>query len=669
MKYRVPSSFFRPLLHPLLHPLMVIVLMSIAVLGVSGCSGSSSDDGEMSDGGGEQPVREVISTDEITSTTSQTSQSLTTPHPILSDQRVRQAIAYCTDRSELIRAVYPFLDDAQRQKMMMDTFIPQGHWALATEGITRYPFNPEQGNRLLEEAGWTMQPDKPIRMNADGELLSLEFTTTDADFRQKWATVFEQQLLNNCGIEIVRTHAPGSWWFGGETGLQRRDFELGAYAWVGQTDPAGDTLYACNQIPLPENNWEGQNYMGWCNERASQAIIAANNTLKREERKKFYAIAQQEFTKDMVSLPLFNRFEAAAASNNLQNFKPDVSESSYVVNIDEWRLTNGGDTVVIGFSQEPSTLFAVAESSSVTQIVVDLLSVRAATGRGYDYQPVALTRLPTLENGGATMEMVEVTAGDIVWTAKGERAPLEPGTQIIDANNQFITYEGGTITLPQLKVTFELTNGLTWEDGVPVTAADIQLAHDINCDRDSGGVSYLVCDAQQQFEVLSDTSFAYTYLPGARLPQYMVATPGVYAGTSFTVGAYPAHQTLSDGRKLADVPAAEWSTLPEISEQLMSYGPYKIVEWQKGQRMVFEANPHYYLGEPPIKRVIVEFFSDTNAVVAQLLTGNVDVVGTETLGAGEALGTVLEAGAEGKIQAFPLTSSTWEHVDMNLYKK
>ncbi len=48
--------------------------------------------------------------------------------------------------------------------------------------------------------------------------------------------------MADCGIQILRLHAPASWWFGDTTGLARRDFELGAYAWVGQVDPGGQTL-------------------------------------------------------------------------------------------------------------------------------------------------------------------------------------------------------------------------------------------------------------------------------------------------------------------------------------------------------------------------------------------------------------------------------------------
>ena len=146
---------------------------------------------------------------------------------------------------------------------------------------------------------------------------------------------------------------PASWWFGDTTGLARRDFELGAYAWVGESDPEGRTLYACDQIPLPSNNWEGQNDMGWCNQTASDAIVPANNTLINDDRIKAYDIFQKEFAKDMVSLPLFQRVEAEAWSNNLEGIE-DLDPTEYATaSVADWKLNDGGDTVVIGFSQEP----------------------------------------------------------------------------------------------------------------------------------------------------------------------------------------------------------------------------------------------------------------------------------------------------------------------------
>ncbi|ABY34842.1 MAG TPA: peptide ABC transporter substrate-binding protein [Chloroflexus aurantiacus] len=601
-----------------------------------------------------EPVRETV-VETVVVTEEVAAEQYTTPHPILSDVRVRQAIAYCTNRPELIASVYPFLTPEQQQNLLMDTFLPKAHWAAAKENITVYPFDPEKGKALLEEAGWT---GEPIRSNANGEPLSLSFTTTNAQFRQTWSAVFIRQMAA-CGIQIIPTYAPASWWFGSSTGLSRRDFELGAFAWVGQADPGGQTLYACNQIPLPSNNWEGQNYMGWCNERASRAIIAANNTLDRAERIRQYAIVQEEFTKDMVSLPLFNRLEAYAASNRLLNFKPNPTEY-YTANADEWELTDGGDTLVLGFTQEPQTMWSLIESAAVQRVAVNLLGVPAATTYDYDYQPVGLDGLSTIESGRATNVDIEVKEGDIVWNTDGEAVPLAPGVEIVNAAGETITYQGGTVTMKQLTVTDKWISGITWEDGEPLKKADFELAYKINCDPESGVVSLTYCNSIAKIDFTSDTEYTVTFHPGVQWPTY-------FAGAG--LGAYPSHQVLSDGRRLADVPAAEWQTLPEIIERPLSNGPYVLKEWVKGQSMTFEANPNYYKGEVKIKNVIIKFIADTNQAVAQLLTGEVDVLGSETLGAGAEVQTVIEAGNRGEIQAFVVASPTWEHIDMNLFTK
>jgi ABC-type transport system substrate-binding protein len=82
----------------------------------------------------------------------------TTPHPILSDVRVRRAIAYCTNKDELIESVYPLLTPEERESLVIDSFIPKGHWAYAgEENIEAYSFNQIKGEQLLKEAGWTLR--------------------------------------------------------------------------------------------------------------------------------------------------------------------------------------------------------------------------------------------------------------------------------------------------------------------------------------------------------------------------------------------------------------------------------------------------------------------------------------------------------------------------------
>src|SRR5215813_8104753 len=54
-------------------------------------------------------------------------------------------------------------------------------------------------------------------------------------------------------------------------------------------------------------------------------------------------------------------------------------------------------------------------------------------------------------------------------------------------------------------------------------------------------------------------------------------------------------------------------------------GPFKLVAWTKNDRLVLEANEHYWRGEPKVKRVIVRPILEDAARVAALQTGEVDL--------------------------------------------
>ncbi len=588
-------------------------------------------------------------------------EAYTTPHPILSDVRVRQAIAHCIDRDALIASVYPYVDEGERASLRMDTFLPKTHWAYSGP-YQDYPYDPEAGAALLDEAGWTLPEGGTVRQNANGDPLALSLTTTDAQFRQTWAAVAEQNL-EGCGFDITRNHTPASWWFGDTTGLARREFEMGAYAWVGQADPSGQTLYACNQIPLPSNNWEGQNSMGWCNQRASDNIVLANNTLDEALRIEAYNAVQEEFAKDMVSLPLFQRAEAEAWSANLEGIIVDPTEYA-TASAAQWRLADGGDTIVVGFSQEPASMFTLVESAAVQAQIAQMANQEGNTQYSYDFQAVMQTELSTLDSGLATNEMVPVEVGDMVYNADGEPEELAAGTRII-VEGEIVEYDGSSpLELPQLVVTYRL-NPYTWSDGTPGSIEDVRLANQINCDPESGATTFTTCDtfASIEYSEGEDIEWTITYLPGVQSSTYYLMPFSI----SPRAAIYPAHQVISDGRRLADVPAAEWATLPEIAEMPLSAGPYMITEWIKGQSITLERNP-YYAGEVGAERIVIVIITDTNQAVAQLLSGDVDYLEKATLGGGAEVQTLVDAAAEGapvNIEIIP--SPTWEHIDFNLF--
>jgi ABC-type transport system substrate-binding protein len=587
----------------------------------------------------------------------------TTPHPILSDVKVRTAIAHCIDRNALIASVYPFVED--QTALQMDSFLPKTHWAYS--GPYDFPaFDPEAGKALLDEAGWTLEEGAAARTNANGDALSLKFTTTNAQFRQTWSAVAIQQLAD-CGIQIIPTYAPASWWFGDTTGLNRRDYELGAYAWVGEAEPSGRSLYACDQIPTPANNWQGQNTMGWCNEAASNAIVKANNTLLREDRIPQYDIVQKEFAKDVVSIPIFQRAEAEAWSSNLEGPAPDPTDYT-TWNIETWKLADGGDTIVLGMTQEPDSMWQAASSMAASAQLRKLMgdtgggdNARIFSQLNYDFQPGRIRdQLSTIEAGLATNNDVEVKAGDMVYDVTGQPVTLEQGVKVFDKDGNEVEYDGTSpLTMKQLVVTYPFKD-YTWSDGEPGKVADFELAYKIDCDKTGGALGYVNCDTIQKMDFATDKlEYTTTYLPGVQSPTYF----------NPIFGPYPSHQVLSDGRNLADVPAAEWATLPEIAEKPLSYGPYMITDWTKGQSITFAKNP-YFAGDVATPNVIAVFVADTNQAVAQLLNGDVDFLDKSTLGAGAEIQTVIDAAKGGSpIKYDIITSPTWEHIDINMYVK
>jgi ABC-type transport system substrate-binding protein len=618
----------------------------------------------------------VVRETQVVEVTAEPAAEWTTPHPVLSDIKVRQAIAHCTNPTELIGSVYGFLPEEERTKQFMDTMIPKDSPWYAKNinpeaNIISYTFDITRAGELLTEAGWPLAEGAAIRANEAGEPLAVRFTTTNAPFRQTWGAVWVSQM-QKCGIQLLPSYIPGSIWFGGNSGLRRRDFDIGAFAWVGETEPPGVTLYACDQIPTPANNWNGQNYMGWCNETASNAVKQGNNTLNLEERKAQYVILQEEFSKDMVSLPLFQRLEATAHNKALVGLKSDATEY-WSANGHELEMP-GKSTLVAALGQEPASLFLLQESSAVALIVGQLIYGVDSTQYSYGFQNVGLEGedFPRIENGGATQTEVEIKDGDIVVNANGDVGTFTGGKltdaegtelplTVRNAAGEEVELAAG-VKLPQLAVTFKY-KPRQWSDGEQLKAADFELGHKVACDRESGATSYFGCDRTVGFETLTDgLGYTVTYAPGYLPPTYFLPA----------FGYYPAHQVIETdgefkGKTLAEVTPAEFKNLPEVTERPITAGPYTVESWEKGSRITLKANPNFYLGAPKSDEIVIQIFDGNPAgAVASLLQGTVDIVGKEVIGAGQELETVIKEGEAGTIIAEPIASPTWEHADFNL---
>ncbi|MFC1492187.1 ABC transporter substrate-binding protein [Nitrospinota bacterium] len=67
--------------------------------------------------------------------------------------------------------------------------------------------------------------------------------------------------------------------------------------------------------------------------------------------------------------------------------------------------------------------------------------------------------------------------------------------------------------------------------------------------------------------------------------------------------------------------------LKYVARHPIGSGPYRLVKWSKGDRLVYEANENYWKpGVPSIKNVVVKSITEPTTRVAALLAGDVSIV-------------------------------------------
>lgn len=71
---------------------------------------------------------------------------------------------------------------------------------------------------------------------------------------------------------------------------------------------------------------------------------------------------------------------------------------------------------------------------------------------------------------------------------------------------------------------------------------------------------------------------------------------------------------------------ANFANSPRLGAEFIGLGPHRLVSWQGAIQMDFTRFDDYYLGRPPLDRVVVRFLADANTMVANILSGAVDVL-------------------------------------------
>lgn len=314
-------------------------------------------------------------------------------------------------------------------------------------------------------------------------------------------------------------------------------------------------------------------------------------------------------------------------------------------------------TLVICLGQEPETLYIHGGSMLASSQVQEAIYDGPIDGRSYDYQAVILEKLPSLADGDAVLQAVEVAPGDTFVDSGNNTATLAAdvvyrpsGCQSADCE---LTYaEGdGNITVDQMVVTFKMLPGLLWSDGTPMTAADSVYNWTLVADPDTTSSKFLI-ERSAGYEALDDVTIQWTGLPG-------------YIDSTYFINFFqPLPQHV-----WGQYTAAELLDAEEARTTPMGWGPYVIDEWVVGDSITLHRNENYFRadeGLPKFEHAVYRMVGEnSNANIAKILSGECDVV-DQTSHLDDQSELMLELQAAGQLNATFVTGTTFEHADFGI---
>ncbi|MBN2358352.1 MAG: peptide ABC transporter substrate-binding protein, partial [Deltaproteobacteria bacterium] len=251
-------------------------------------------------------------------------------NPILADVRVRRALLHGVDRERLARDLY-----GHRQPVAHSWVPPRRRDH--NNAVRRYPYDPTQAARLLDEAGYLVGADG-LRAK-DGTPLKLTIMTTSGHATRERIEQRLQGEWRKLGIELEIRNQPAKLFFS-ET-LRRRAFSgLAMYTWT--LDPMHDssTLWRCDQIPSADNGWRGQNYPGWCNEEVTSLHRQIERELDEGIRDDLMRRQQLLWADALPVLPLFFQLEPSVTVKRLRGWKPTGTLVPVTWNATAWRFAD-----------------------------------------------------------------------------------------------------------------------------------------------------------------------------------------------------------------------------------------------------------------------------------------------------------------------------------------
>lgn len=261
----------------------------------------------------------------------------------------RKAYVMSIDRDAVYDQIYaPF---AQGTPLLQCGPIAPGPYC--TDPYTDH-YDPEGAVALLEENGWTKNGEGFWVDPETGEVPEVRWMINTGNTRRESTQAFLIPLLAEAGFNVRADNCealPCVF----ETRLPSLDYDMAMFINTVAPDPAYLRTYGCDQIPTEENQFQGQNSIGWCNEEATELLIQADAELDADARIAQVQQALQLMADDYVMLPTLQFPNIGARRiDRVDNANAELNNYRGINDWYRWTDVDGDGTIVVGAEQFPT---------------------------------------------------------------------------------------------------------------------------------------------------------------------------------------------------------------------------------------------------------------------------------------------------------------------------
>jgi peptide/nickel transport system substrate-binding protein len=246
---------------------------------------------------------------------------------IFQDQKVREALYYAMDKTNIIDAVYYGVHSPS------ETYLAESSWAL-NPNLPAHEYNPDRAKQLLDEAGWTEGGDGIREKN--GVKLSFTNSTTAGNAVREQAQQYLQQTWRDVGVDMQINNMPAAViWGDYYNKSEYQTVMIGEISGIGG-DPDATARFASDQVPIKDGR--GKNTIQYSNPEMDDLLRQGATEPDQEKRKEIYFRVQEILRTELPVLPIFHYNFIEGTKSTLRNYKPNAFVVSNNWNTADWWL-------------------------------------------------------------------------------------------------------------------------------------------------------------------------------------------------------------------------------------------------------------------------------------------------------------------------------------------